>query len=152
MTLLSPEVRAEIGDLNARFAWALDVHDFEALRGLFTAELHYVSVGREFFGIDELIASFAARTGTRTTRHGLGNLLLEDAGDGTATGRSSWHTFASNQAEPTGVPLFMVADFADRYAPTDAGWRITERIITPVFRDAALAPGAPTRPLSGSTV
>jgi len=152
MSLLTPEVHAAIGDLNARFAWALDLHDFEALRHLFTVDAHYVSGGREFTGVDDLIASFSFRTGTRTTRHGLGNLLLEEAGDGTVTGRSSWHTFASNESVPSGVPLFMVADFVDRYARTANGaWRIAERIITPVFREAALAPGAPARPPQGST-
>ncbi|MCR2764018.1 nuclear transport factor 2 family protein [Microbacterium sp. zg.B48] len=144
MTALSAEARGAIGDLNARFAWALDLHDFEALRSILTPDVHYVSVGREFHDVESTIASFRARTATRMTRHGLGNLLLESVADDQVRGRSSWHTFASNDDPPgPGVALFMVADFADLYRRTAQGWRIAERIITPVFRDPALAPGAP---------
>lgn len=145
MTTLSAEVRASIGDLNARFAWALDLHDFDALHAVLAPDVHYVSVGREFHDAEATIASFRARTSARTTRHGLGNLLLEPVDDDAVRGRSSWHTFASNDDPPRpGVPLFMVADFSDAYRRTSEGWRIAERIITPVFRDASLAPGAQT--------
>ena len=66
----------------------------------------------------------------------------------TVLGRSSWHTFAANTDPARGVPLFMVADFHDIYARDAHGsWRITERVIAPVFRDDTLAPprtpGAP---------
>lgn len=144
MTTLSADVRAAIGDLNARFAWALDLHDFDALRDVLAPDVHYVSIGREFHDAESTIASFRARTGARTTRHGLGNLLLEPTDDvDSVSGRSSWHTFASNEDPPRpGVPLFMVADFSDVYRRTAEGWRIAERIITPVFRDSTLAPAA----------
>ncbi len=71
-------------------------------------------------------------------------MLLADSPSGTVTGRSSWHTFAGNDHAVRGVPLFMVADFHDKYR-RDAGgaWRITERIIVPVFRDDLLAPPSP---------
>lgn len=145
MTPLTAQVRAEIGDLNARFAWALDLHDFDALRGVLAPDVHYVSIGREFHDAESTIASFRARTHARTTRHGLGNLLLEPIHDDEIRGRSSWHTFASNDDPPgPGVPLFMVADFSDLYRNTAQGWRIAERIITPVFRDPSLAPVAST--------
>ncbi|MCK6066688.1 MULTISPECIES: nuclear transport factor 2 family protein [Microbacterium] len=143
MTPLDAEARASIGDLNARFAWALDLHDFDALRTILAEDVHYISIGREFHDAEAVIASFRARTGARTTRHGLGNLLLEPAGGDEVRGRSSWHTFASNDdPPPPGVPVFMVADFSDLYRRTALGWRIAERIITPVFRDPALAPAA----------
>jgi len=144
--MITPELRGELHDLNARFAWALDTHDYEALRSILMPDVHYLSVGREFHDAESVIASFRARTGTRTTRHGLGNLLLAEADDGAVTARSSWHTFASNEAAPVGVDVFMVADFADVYRRDSAGWRIAERIITAVFREPALAPGAPPRP------
>ena len=141
-----PAARAEIEDLNARFAWALDLHDFDALTDVFIADAHYASLGREFHGRDELIASFRSRGGARTTRHGLGNLLLAGRPDGTVTGLGSWHTFAAHVEtspdEPAPVGLYMVADFHDRYVETAAGWRIAERIIVPVLREAGLGPGA----------
>ncbi|MGO4494117.1 nuclear transport factor 2 family protein, partial [Arthrobacter sp. 2YAF22_2] len=115
MTVLTPEDRAAIGDLNARFAWALDLKEYDSLRDLFTPDCHYASTGGEFFGVDQLIEAFRARTGTRTTRHGQGNLLLDGVTASTVNGRGSWHTFASNAEPPQGVDVYMVADFRDRY-------------------------------------
>lgn len=147
MSALDLETRAAIGDLNARFAWALDLGDPDALREVLAPDVHYVSVGREFHDVEQVIASFLARKGTRTTRHGLGNLLLEKGPDGTILGRGSWHTFASNDDPPVGVPLYMVADFHDVYRRLpEVGWRIAERIIRPVFRAPVLAPGAAPNP------
>ena len=147
MTQLAAGAREAIGELNARFAWALDLHDFDALRGILTPDVHYVAVGREFHDAEAVIASFFARAPARTTRHGLGNLLLESLDDETVSGRSSWHTFASNEDPPlAGVHLFMVADFSDVYRRTPGGWRIAERIITPVFRDPSLAPAEAAAP------
>lgn len=143
MSVLDLETRAAIADLNARFAWALDLGDPDALRDVLAADVHYVSVGREFHDVERVIASFLAREGTRTTRHGLGNLLLEEGAGGAVLGRGSWHTFASNADPPVGVDVYMVADFQDTYRRVDgAGWRIAERIIRPVFRRPDLAPGA----------
>ncbi len=143
MSVLDLETRAAIADLNARFAWALDLGDPDALRDVLAADVHYVSVGREFHDVERVIASFLSREGTRTTRHGLGNLLLEEGAGGAVLGRGSWHTFASNADPPVGVDVYMVADFQDTYRRVDgAGWRIAERIIRPVFRRPDLAPGA----------
>lgn len=145
---VDPATRAAIADLNARFAWALDLHDWPALREMLAPDVHYVSVGREFHDVDAVVESFRARDPVRITRHGLGNLLLTPAATGDVLGRGSWHTFASNDPDRGGVPLFMVADFHDIYRHDAHGtWRIAERVITPVFRDDLLAP----RPASGAT-
>ena len=136
--------RAELADLNARVAWALDLCDWDALREALAHDVHYVGAAGEFHDAEAVVASFRARPRTRTTRHGLGNLLLSSRADGTVIGRSSWHTFASNALPAGGVPLFMVADFHDTYTRDPHGsWRITERIILPVFRDDTLAPPTP---------
>lgn len=135
------ETRTAITELNARFAWAIDLHEWDVLREVLAGNVHYVSIGREFHDVEDVISSFRARARTRTTRHGLGNLSLREGPDGTVLGRGSWHTFASNVWPVDDVPLFMVADFADRYAPDHHGqWRIAERLITPVFRKETLAP------------
>ncbi|MFH8462429.1 nuclear transport factor 2 family protein [Streptomyces sp. NPDC017991] len=142
---IDPTTRAAIADLNARFSWALDLHDWGGLREVLAPDVHYVSTGREFHDAESVIASFEARSGARTTRHGLGNLLLSEGPGGTVLGRSSWHTFASNTEPVQGVPLYMVADFHDTYAgDADGSWKLAERIILPVFRDDALAPTTTT--------
>jgi hypothetical protein len=143
--------RAALADLNARFAWSLDRHRYEDLRGILTPDVHYVSGTGEFTDVEAVISAFRARPGPRTTRHGLGNLLLSPAEDGSVTALSSWHTFASNSANPVGVGLYLVADFDDRYVRGDGGiWRIAERIIRPVFREPALAPLPPGREPAGT--
>lgn len=140
---LSSDDRWAIAELNARFAWILDTREYELLGEIFTTDAHYVSIGREFRSAQEIIASFKARTEARTTRHGLGNLLLTERSDGTVGGRGSWHTWASHSASPEGpVEAYMVADFDDRYRREQDVWRIAQRVITPVFRNAALAPDA----------
>lgn len=132
--------RAEIAELNARFAWALDLHEWDALREVLTEDVHYVGAGGELRGVDQVISSFRSRAPGRTTRHGLGNLSLREGPGDAILGRSSWHTFASNVWPVDDVPLYLVADFADVYAVSAGRWRIAERVITPVFRRATLAP------------
>lgn len=140
-TTVDPATRAALVDLNARFAWALDLHDWDALADILAPDVYYVSGEREFHGADALIESFRSRDEARTTRHGLGNLLLTASGDGVVTGRGSWHTFARNGAAAEEVPLYMVADFHDTYVHHAPGaWRIARRVIVPVFRDRTRAP------------
>lgn len=145
MSAIPVEDRLDIQDLNARFALAVDHHDYDALREVFLPEARYVSTnGTDITGLEALIAWFGSRVTPgvhRVTRHGLSNLLITAVSDSVATGMSTWHTFATNKAQPTQVPLFQVADFADRYERRDGRWWIAERITTPVFRDESLAPG-----------
>ncbi|MFD7937442.1 nuclear transport factor 2 family protein [Streptomyces sp. NPDC059755] len=101
---IDPTTRAAIAELNARFSWALDLHDWSELREVLAPDVHYVSTGREFHDAESVIASFEGRTGARTTRHGLGNLLLRAGPGGTVLGRSSRHTSASNTEPVHGVP------------------------------------------------
>lgn len=143
MSVLTPETRAELGDLLALFAWSLDHGKYGRLREVFTPDVRYTSASHDCHTVEELIDLFEARTGPRTTRHCLGGLLLTGRADGSVQGDSTWHTWATNGTDPDGpVRLYMVADFDDRFVLTDVGWRIAERVITPVLRDATLAPGA----------
>lgn len=137
------EARAAIADLNARWAWAVDGQDYEALRALLTDDVHWVGHGGELHGLEDVVASYTGRPAgrSRTTRHGLGNLLLEQVDERTVRGRATWHTFASNDDPPGPPAVYLVADFRDTYARGgDGAWRIAERIIQSVFRDPARGP------------
>ncbi len=138
---VGPADRAAIEELNARFAWALDLQEFEKLRRVFTPDARYTSGTAVREGVGAIVAGFTTRTGIRTTRLGWSSLTLEAAGD-EVHGRSSWYAFAANQAAPVaGTGTYMVADFIDVYVSIpDVGWRIAARTIRPVFRDAELAP------------
>lgn len=146
MSALSAADRFELQDLGMRFALAVDHHDYGALREVFVPDARYVSTnGTDITGRDELIAWFESRIAPgarRVTRHGLSGLLLTRVDEATATGVSTWHTFATNEARPTTVPVFQVADFHDRYVRRDDRWWIAERVTRPVFRDESLAPSA----------
>lgn len=135
-------VRAAIEQLNAQYAWSLDLKRYEELREVFTPDVRYVSGDNERIGIDAVIDSFAKRTGARTTRHGWSSLVLTEVNSRTVSGRSCWFSYAHNSAPPiVGTPVYMVADFLDTYVLDDTDrWRIAERRIVPVFRDPALAP------------
>lgn len=139
---LDPDERAAIADLNARWAWAVDDRAYDELRELLTDDVHWVGHGGELNGLEAVVASYAGRpAATRTTRHGLGNLLLEKVDERTARGRSTWHNFASNDDPPGPPAVYLVADFRDTYLRGDDGrWRIAERIIEGVFRDPARGP------------
>ena len=137
------EARAAIADLNARWAWAVDGQDDDALRALLADDVHWVGHGGELHGADAVLASYAGRPArrSRTTRHGLGNLLLERVDDRTVRGRATWHTFASNDDPPGPPVVYLVADFRDTYVRGDDGvWRIAERVIQGVFRDPSRGP------------
>lgn len=143
MSVLTPETRADLGDLLALFGWSLDHREFGRLRQVFTPDVRYLSTTHDCHGVEQLIGRFEARTGSRTTRHCLGNLLLTDRSDGTVDGDSTWQTWATNDTgQPGPVHMYLVADFQDRFVLTDVGWRISERVITPVLHDPTLAPGA----------
>lgn len=119
---IDPTTRAAIAELNARFSWALDLHDWSELREVLAPDEHYVSTGREFHDAESVIASFEGRTGARTTRHGLGNLLLRAGPGGTVLGRSSRHSSASNTEPVHGVPHpaetpFLRGFHRDRHRP-----------------------------------
>ncbi|GGH44809.1 nuclear transport factor 2 family protein [Microbacterium album] len=140
---VSPEARAAIADLNARWAWAVDGRDYEVLRDILHPDVHWVGHGGELHGRDAVVASYTGRTGneTRTTRHGLGNLLLEQVDERTVRGRSTWHNFASNEVPPGPPAVYLVADFRDTYVRGEGDtWLLRERIIEGVFREPSLGP------------
>jgi len=144
MPALDAAARFEIQDLMARWAMAFDFHAYDELREIFTADGRYVTTnGRDITGVEEIIAWCKSRVrpgAERVTRHGLSNVLLTAEDDDVVTGISTWHTFASNEAEPAAVPVFQVADFTDRYRRVDGRWWLAERVTASVFRDETLAP------------
>jgi len=136
-----PEIRCEIEQLNARYAWSLDLQDYVGLREVFTPDAVYASRGQTFVGAEQIIASFAGRESGRTTRHGWSSLWLAAEPDRTVSGRSTWFCFAGFGSIPAPrADVYTVADFHDTYILAPQGWRIAQRTIVPIFRDSALAP------------
>lgn len=139
---MTPATRCAIEELNTRYAWSLDRQNYAELYEVFTADARYTRGGQELRGAKAIVASFASREGTRTTRHVWGALDLAPHGPGVVASRSCWFSFAGNAAPPVaGTGVYMVADFFDVYVRDGSSrWWISERLIEPVFRDVSLAP------------
>ena len=131
--------------VNGLFARALDHHDPDALRSVFTDDATYGNDREAWHGLAQIEAGFAARWAgpVRTTRHTFSGLTVLSRAEGEADVSSVWVCYAANTAPPVdAVAVSMVADFTDvvRRQP-DGSWRIASRHIRGVFRDPELAPG-----------
>lgn len=163
-------LRTEIDAVLADWAWHLDHREYDELVELFTEDALFVSGAAELRGRTAIKNRYTERTVVRSTRHLYSGLRVTPigavpgpndsaslqaetaAGAGSARPgrvrvRSTWVNYAVNAAAPisTGpaddVGVYLVADFDDvlTWCP-DGRWRISERRITPVFRDPTRAP------------
>ncbi|MEY2448444.1 MAG: hypothetical protein QOH79_1920 [Acidimicrobiaceae bacterium] len=133
MTLSLQEIsdRLEIQDLIARYSYALDSRDLDALDELFTADavLDYRATGAIRGSLDEMKAFVAdAFTMFEGTQHLTTQTLLSFEDDGnTAHGKSACHNpmvFAGDNK-----PKMMVVGlwYRDTFVRTPDGWRFRER-------------------------
>ncbi len=129
---MTPEVRKAIAELNAALASALDHEEFERLRNVFQADVHYAAPDGEFTDLDSLITSFHAKAGSRSIRYVPGSMLLEARNDHTVIAVSTWHTFTGE----AGTGACLIADFLDLYLEQpDGDWLIAERVVQPAGQD-----------------
>jgi ketosteroid isomerase-like protein len=154
-------LRTEIDAVLADWAWHLDHGDYDALAGLFTADALFVTGEVELRGRAAIKNRYTERVVARSTRHVYSGLRISpvegDREPGTASGsgadvaggrparvraRSTWVNYAVNAPAPVDdVGVYLVADFDDVLTwCDDERWRISERHISPVFRDPARAP------------
>jgi hypothetical protein len=145
-------LRAEIDAVLADWAWHLDHGDYDAVVELFTENALFITGAVELRGRAAIKNRYTERLVVRSTRHTYSGLrvkpVAEDssaAADGRPAlvrARSTWVNFAVNAPAPSDdVGVYLVADFDDVLTWCDDDrWRISERRITPVFRDPARAP------------
>ncbi|MCO6381506.1 nuclear transport factor 2 family protein [Oceanicola sp. 502str15] len=133
--------RHEIEALNLQFARALDGGTVEQFLAIFTEDVDYRSGGRVLQGHAALRDFFEARAAAgRVSRHLMSGLDIAFTGADTARVRSTWLTFAGAGPLPvSGCTPFLVADVEDDCLRTPEGWRISRRIITPIFRNPEIA-------------
>jgi ketosteroid isomerase-like protein len=134
VTLSQQEIsdRLEIQELIARYSYALDARDFDALDELFTpdAVLDYTATGAIRGSLREMKAFVAeAFTMFEGTQHLTTQTLLRFADDGnTAYGKSTCHNpmvFGGDNK-----PKMMVVGlwYVDTFVRTPDGWRFKERV------------------------
>lgn len=134
-------VRAEVDELLAESAWALDDRDYERYATFFTDDATYEVGGELLRGRAAIVRRFTARQGERTIRHLYSGLRVSPVGDGAWKARSVWLSFAAEGRPPIDEILpYQVADFEDEVVQRDGRWLIRSRQISSVFRDPRLAP------------
>ena len=145
-------LRTEIDAVLADWAWHLDHGDYDAVVELFTENALFITGAVELRGRPAIKNRYTERLVVRSTRHTYSGLrvkpVAEDssaAADGRPAlvrARSTWVNFAVNAPAPADdVGVYLVADFDDVLTWCDDDrWRISERRITPVFRNPARAP------------
>lgn len=134
-------VRAEVDELLAASASALDDKDYERYVSFFTDDATY-EVGSEVLqGRAAIARRFSERQGARVTRHLHSGLRVDPAGDDAWVANSVWLSFAGEGSPPFDETVpYQVADFRDEVVDRHGRWMIRSRRITGVFRDPRLAP------------
>lgn len=134
--LLAPPDRAEIDDLLARYCFAIDLRDWEALRAVFApgAVITY-SGPRVCAGIDEIVAFFRMTASlAAATQHLLHTSRIWSTGPDSAAGLThvTAHHVGHGAARPApeAATYTVTGSYDDRFARTPAGWRIARRTLT----------------------
>jgi uncharacterized protein (TIGR02246 family) len=133
---LAASDRDEISDVLARYCFALDGRDWEALRDVFAADARITySGGRVSTGIDEIV-TFVRTTASAVavTQHLLHTSLVRATGPDSAAGRThvTAHHVGYDVALPAAEALTytVTGTYDEQFTRTPAGWRICERTLT----------------------
>lgn len=117
---------AAIVRLTHDYCWALDTHDFEALRSVFMPDC-VTRLGGEQHGVDEVIARVSSALGSLdTSQHMVSTHQIRTDGDA-ATGRCYLHAQHVRGDTDGGGQYIVAGRYEDRYVRTSDGWRIAER-------------------------
>jgi ketosteroid isomerase-like protein len=119
--------RAAIVQLTIDYCWALDTHDWEALRDVFTPDVvgHLGAGGQQ--GCDQIIERVSSvLEPLDDSQHMVTSHQVRIDGD-TATSRCYLHAQHVRHAAEGGPNYVVAGRYEDRFVRTDAGWRIAER-------------------------
>jgi hypothetical protein len=116
-----------------RYCWALDTHDFEALREVFLPDAFAVLGETDCDGIEAIIGrTSSALTRLDGSQHLVGSHVVDLDGD---EGTHRCYLQAQHILHGTdGGDLWMVAgQYVDRVVRTTDGWRIAHRVLTRIW-------------------
>lgn len=138
--LLALPDRAEIGDLLARYCFAIDLRDWASLRQVFAPDAVITYSGpRVSTGIDQIVAFFrVTASAVAATQHLLHTSRTWATGPDTAEGLS--HVTAHHVAHDAVLPAPEAATYTvtgtynDLFVRTPQGWRISRRTLTLLTR------------------
>lgn len=143
LDLQSVSDEREIINLATRYCWALDGHDFDALRTVFAADAFALLGGTECNGVDAIIDRISsALTRLDASQHLVGSHVVALDGD-QATHRcylQAQHVLHGTE----GGELWMVAGkYEDDVVRTAEGWRIKRRILSRIWTSGNANVAAP---------
>lgn len=127
-------IRESIADLLARYAWAYDTHDWDALAACFTpdASLSLRVAGGDLAGpfrghaeIMRLMRDSAAAQDDRR-RHVCTNLVVDPSGPGTATARSYLTLISVKDGR---LEVLATGTYTDEVVQAGESWRLRTRHI-----------------------
>lgn len=122
-----------VAKLAARYCWALDTGEYEALREVFTEDAFALLGGTECFGVDAIIERVSTALGHLDASQHLVGSHVVDVDSDTATHRcylQAQHVLRGTE----GGDLWMVAgQYEDRAVRTSDGWRIEHRVLTRIW-------------------
>ena len=125
--LIALEAAAELRNLTADYACAIDTRDIEAVRRVFSADAILTAPGRRWEGIDAIAAFFEEdfRANPAARRHFVTNIRVTDATAGTAAA-TSYFLFTNASAEAS---ILGWGSYTDRVVEFDGRWQIAEKDI-----------------------
>lgn len=120
--------RQAVIDLTIAYAWAIDAHDWDALRDIFLPDATALLVD-ERVGIDSIIERIrTALTPLDASQHLIGNHQVRLNGD-TATCRCYLQAQHVRRAAEGGPNFIVAGRYEDEMVRTPAGWRIRRRVL-----------------------
>ena len=123
--------RAQIENMLARYAWAFDTNDLDALRDCFTADAEFeVSGGGVTIGRDAVVAELARlrarhEPGTSTPWHLVSTLWIVSTGADSVSAQSKFMLAVSERDGPPA--LVGVGWYRDEIVKFDGAWRLRRR-------------------------
>lgn len=132
----SDETYAACARLTAAFAVLVDHHRYEELGELFTEDCAFERPGVSLASRADLVAFMNQRPRDQLTRHACTPPLVEDIGDGEASGICYLAFYQGERQEDGSAKLGGVAalaEYHDVFRRTAQGWRIAKRRVVPVM-------------------
>ena len=127
--------RIEIGELCARYAYALDRKDWGGVAACFAEPAVFTHPGGRLDGVDAILARTVGALGRLdASQHLIGSITAEVTGD-TARSFCYFHAQHVRRGAPGGHLYTIAGSYADRLVRTPAGWRIAERVQEYLWRD-----------------
>jgi 3-phenylpropionate/cinnamic acid dioxygenase small subunit len=136
---MSNDDRTAIIDLTIAYCWALDEHDWDVLRRVFTPDASASLGVAPAVGIEAIIERVSTvLTPLDDSQHMVTNHQVAIDGD-RATCRCYFHA-QHIRAAAAGSPNFIVAGrYEDELVRTADGWRIAKRHLEPMWREGNIA-------------